>query len=82
MKKYLFTEIITNTYIVEAKDEKEAEEKLQNWDIISETSDKEIGCEEMEENNFALCVACQNSFKTDDLNSSGLCEGCQSQDRE
>jgi len=38
--------------------------------------------EELEKNSFALCVSCQNSFRTDDLNSSGLCEGCQLQDRE
>jgi len=38
--------------------------------------------EELENNNFFLCSSCQNSFKEEELNSSGLCEGCQLQDRE
>ena len=37
---------------------------------------------ETEENKFALCVSCQNSFHQKELDDSGRCEGCQLQDRE
>ena len=54
--------------------------QIQN--ILKDSLDFNTEIEELENNNFRLCGSCQNSFKEEELNSSGLCEGCQLQNRE